>query len=216
VLGRFGCQKTTGKDFHGNREAPANNRETVTHLSLYLRGNIGVILLPLSRLDVNSLPTTWTYDGFGRTTLEVRADGNRTSTSYDYCSGVNGGSAACPTNGAYRITSTPQNSSGAQNGPQVVVHADALGRTFANDIQGPGGRVIRTATQFNTYGLPAQTSRPYYTDNGTPRWSVMAYDVLGRVTQANDVGWEPMALKETGCMGIPLLGANIAPKTEKD
>ncbi len=46
-----------------------------------------------SHTGPNGLTTTWSYDGFGRRTLEVRADGTRTSWTYLFCSGVNGGTA---------------------------------------------------------------------------------------------------------------------------
>jgi YD repeat-containing protein len=52
--------------------------------------------LPTSHTGPNGLTTTWTYDTFGRKTLEVRADGTRTAWSYQFCSGVVGGTAGCP------------------------------------------------------------------------------------------------------------------------
>ena len=51
TLGRSGCPKITGKGFRGDRDAPANNRETVAHLSQYLRGKY--------RSDVIAIPARY-------------------------------------------------------------------------------------------------------------------------------------------------------------
>src|SRR5262249_48850223 len=51
---------------------------------------------PTSHTGPNGLTTTWSYDGFGRKILEVRADGTRSTFSYLFCSGFNGGTASCP------------------------------------------------------------------------------------------------------------------------
>jgi YD repeat-containing protein len=45
---------------------------------------------PTSHTGPNGLTTTWSYDTFGRKILEVRADGTRTTWSYQYCSGFAG------------------------------------------------------------------------------------------------------------------------------
>ena len=84
-----------------------------------------------SATDPNSLTTTAGYDTFGRVNLSTRPDGNKTAVSYAYCSGVNGGTATCPTYGAYLSTVTPENSSSVQNGPLVITYYDELGRVIA-------------------------------------------------------------------------------------
>lgn len=155
--------------------------------------------LPTSHTDLNGLVTTWTYDGFGRKTQETRPDGTSTKLAYLYCSGVNGGSFSCPTNGAYVVQSTPYGAGGAQNGPQNTVTYDQLGREIARDTQGWDGGgaapIIRVSTFYDALGRVSRVSRPYYTANGgTPCASggapctTLAYDALGRVvtrTEAN-------------------------------
>ncbi|MDE2135503.1 MAG: VCBS repeat-containing protein, partial [Alphaproteobacteria bacterium] len=137
---------------------------------------------PTSHTGPNGLTTTWSYDTFGRKTLETRPDGNKTVVSYAYCSGVNGGSASCVTNGAYIATATPQNSGGTQNGPQSITYYDSLSRSLASDVQGFDGSWIRSAIQYDTNGRVSQTSRPYFVSGGTPKWTVNTYDPIGRVT----------------------------------
>jgi RHS repeat-associated protein len=138
--------------------------------------------VPTSHTDLNSLTTNWGYDTFGRRTLETRPDGNKTVIAYAYCSGVNGGSASCPTYGAYFVTITPENSSGVQNGPISYVYYDTLSRIIAKDVEGFNGSIVRVATQYDALGRVGQTSRPYFVSGGTPKWTVNTYDILARAT----------------------------------
>ena len=62
-----------------------------------------------SHTDYNNLVTSSTYDTFGRVTLTTLPDGTKTGATYSYCSGVNGGTATCPTYGAYLAKATPCN-----------------------------------------------------------------------------------------------------------
>ena len=138
-----------------------------------------------SLTDPNNLTTNWGYDAFGRMSLETRPDGTKTAFSYDYCSGVNGGTVTCPSPGAVREQATPENASGTQNGPQATATYDCLLRPIAGDAQGFNGALIRTATQYDVNGRFKQTSRPYFVTGGTPEWTAYTYDALGRVTGKN-------------------------------
>ena len=101
----------------------------------------------LSHTGPNGLTTTWSYDVFGRKTLEVRADGTQTKWDYLFCSGFNGGTASCPAGAVYLIKATPLASDGAtQNGPIGTVYFDQLDREIARDTQGFDGSTIRAAT----------------------------------------------------------------------
>ena len=142
--------------------------------------------LPASHTGPNSLSMSWSYDYFGRPTLETRPDGTKTSITYAYCSGVNGGSASCPTNGAYLKQTEPLASDGTtQIGPIATVYYDALSRAIAQDMQGFDGSTIRTATIYDANGRIYETSRPYFVSGGTAKWTVNTYDDLGRVTRTD-------------------------------
>lgn len=140
--------------------------------------------VPLSQTGPNGLTTSWTYDSFGRKTLETRSDGTKTAFAYAYCSGVNGGTATCPTYGAYVVTVTPLAADGVtQNGPIARTCYDQMGRAIASDTQGFDGAVIRMATQYDALGRIWKASRPYFLSGGMPKWITNTYDAIGRVTQ---------------------------------
>ena len=135
--------------------------------------------------DPNGLSSVISYDTFGRATLQSSPDGNKMAASFAYCAGVNGGSASCVANGAFIVTTQPQNSSGVQNGAQTKIYYDSLGRGVGNDAQGFDGSWIRQVTQFNSVGTVSQSSRPYFVSGGVPQWTTYAYDALTRITQIN-------------------------------
>jgi RHS repeat-associated protein len=143
---------------------------------------------PTSQTGPNGLTTTWTYDVFGRKTLEVRPDGTRTSITYQFCYGVNGGTAYCVSGAAYLVTSTPLASDGVtQNGPIAIVYFDMLDREVGRSTQGFDGTGIYALRQYDALGRVAQTSRPFtYEDpyDGEAAWTVNTYDVLGRVVSS--------------------------------
>ena len=113
----------------------------------------------------------------GTRRVETRPDGTKTSFAHLWCSGVNGGSATCPTYGAYVTTTTPLAADGTtQNGPISQAYYDALGRVIASDAQGFDGSLIRSATQYDAFGRVQQASKPYFLSGGTPKWIVNAYD----------------------------------------
>ncbi len=137
-----------------------------------------------SLTDPNQLTGTTAYDSLGRPATVTKPDGNQTVFAYAYCSGVNGGTASCPTNGAYLVTGTPKNASGSQNGPASTAYYDALGRVIASDTQGFDGSNIRISTIYDADLRVHKTSRPYFTSGGTAKQTTYTYDALGRVTKA--------------------------------
>lgn len=148
----------------------------------------------------NGLATEWAYDGFGRKTLEKRADGNGTKWTYEYCGSVtvNGasGTATCPTIagavGAFVITNTPvagpidiaAGTTGAQNGPIIKVYFDTLSREIRTETQGYDGgstasQAVYKDTEYDALGRINRSSQPYYA-GAAPVWTDFDYDVLGR------------------------------------
>ncbi len=172
---------SAGYDSLGEFQTSATNALSQSQSWLY-DPRFGV---PTSHTDLNGLTATSAYDSFGRETLETRPDGNKTAVTYAYCSGVNGGSASCVGSGAFIATATPQNSGGAQNGPQSIAYYDSLGRSLASDVQGFDGSWIRTSTQYDAKGRVSNTSRPYFVSGGTIELSTYTYDTIGRATEVS-------------------------------
>ena len=135
-----------------------------------------------SHTGPNGLTTTWAYDGFGRKTQENRADGTQTNWAYQYCSGVNGGTASCVAGAKYLIKATPYAPDGVTvNGPISIVYMDMLDREMARDTQAFDGSTARGTKQYDSFGRTSQTSRPYFVSGGTPQLTSFTYDALGRV-----------------------------------
>lgn len=140
---------------------------------------------PTSHTGPNGLTTSWSYDGFGRKIQETRADGTQTKWAYLFCSGVNGGTASCPTGASYLIKSTPYAADGVTvNGPVMIVDMDMLDREIQRQTQGFDGSTVIATKTYDALGRVSKTSRPYFASGGTPQFTTFAYDTLGRVVTA--------------------------------
>lgn len=139
---------------------------------------------PSSQTDINGLTSTWQYDSLGRKTLEIRPDGNRTRWTYSYCSGVNGGTAACPANAKYLVQTTPLASDGlTQNGPWTKAYYNAIDREVRTETQGfDGTTLVSQETEYNGRKEVYRTARPYFVGD-TKKWTVFTYDALSRVVR---------------------------------
>jgi RHS repeat-associated protein len=141
--------------------------------------------LPTSHTGPNGLTTTWSYDTFGRKVLEVRADGTRTTWSYQYCSGIAGGTATCPGSfGAYLVQVRTLAADGVtQIGPTATTYYNTLDQVGHSDTQGFDGSAIRVSAQHDALGRITYKSRPYYAGASFSqiKWTTYSYDVLNRV-----------------------------------
>jgi RHS repeat-associated protein len=142
--------------------------------------------LPTSHTGPNGVTTTWAYDSFGRKIQELRADGTKTQYAYQFCSGVNGGTASCVSGAAYLAKMTSLAVDGTTpNAPYIITYFDALDREVARDTQGFDGSIVRASRQYDSLGRVLKVSRPYAVVGGTPQWTTYTYDTLGRVTSAS-------------------------------
>ncbi len=133
----------------------------------------------LSLLGPNNLPTTWSYDSFGRQLQETRADGTTSTVTREWCDGFNGetGNLNCPVGGALVQTNQSTGS------PASTAYSDAFGRQIRSETQGFDGAAIYVDTQYNALGQTTQKSRPYFAGD-SQYWSSLEYDALGRVTKS--------------------------------
>jgi RHS repeat-associated protein len=132
------------------------------------------------------LPTTWAYDGLGRKTLEIRADGTRTRWSYVHClnpgvpywpsAPVGATTATCETVPAhftvgsstvgpsaimpvYYIQATPLKSDGTTAEAYTRVYYDSLGREIRTETQGfDGSGSSQPVLQDTAYELAGNVS----------------------------------------------------------
>ncbi|WP_142249226.1 RHS repeat domain-containing protein [Bradyrhizobium sp. UNPF46] len=164
---------------------------------------------PTSQTGPNGLTTTWSYDGFGRKITEVRPDGAQTKWTYSFCSGVNGGTAPCPSGASYLVQAKSLAADGTTpNGPLKTVYFDALDREVVYDTQGFDGSTIRVSTAYDALGRVAQTSRPYFVNGGTPQYTSFTYDALGRALtktkpdgSVSQVSYHGLSVTKTNALG---------------
>ncbi|MGJ4945582.1 RHS repeat-associated core domain-containing protein [Bradyrhizobium sp. HKCCYLS1011] len=164
---------------------------------------------PTSQTGPNGLTTGWSYDGLGRKILEVRPDGTQTKWTYQFCSGVNGGTATCPSGASYLIQQTSYAADGTTvNGPFAIVYYDMLDREIARDSQGFDGSTIRATTSYDGLGRVSQTSRPYFVNGGTPQYTTLTYDALGRAMtktkpdgSVSQVAYHGLTVAKTNALG---------------
>jgi RHS repeat-associated protein len=137
---------------------------------------------PTSHTGPNGLTTTTSYDEFGRKIQEVRADGTQTKWVYQFCNGVNGGTASCVGSASYLIRETSYAADGATvNAPVTTVFLDAMEREVARQTQGFDGSLVQATKAYDALGRVTQTSRPYFATGGAPQYTTFTYDALGRV-----------------------------------
>jgi len=131
----------------------------------------------ISLTGPNNLTTTWTYDTFGRQTLETRADGTTTTTAYSQPCGM---ANADLTSAAYCASSQKSGDSNAN-----YAYYDALNRKLA------AVRIDFTNTQWITdgrvdYDATGQIAKSYlsYPMGGaaSAKFSTFYRDILGRIT----------------------------------
>lgn len=142
----------------------------------------------------NGLTTGWTYDSFGRKTLETRSDGTSTAWTYQLCTDAG---ASCPgaIGGAssqwvlieqsYRAGANASTST-TPSAPEKRQFFDSLGRVVRVQTQGFDGAsaapTLVQDTEYNTLGQVARQSSAYAVSGGTPVWTSYTYDALGRVS----------------------------------
>jgi RHS repeat-associated protein len=131
--------------------------------------------VPDSKIDANSLTTSWTYDGFGRKTKETRPDGTSTSWAWTLCTSYCGWSDS-----VYQIAQTAYQTNGTtaiRTDTNTYDPVDRLTQTAGPTV---GGTTSTVQKLYNSLGLVTQQSMPFV--SGTPYQQTFAYDVLNRPT----------------------------------
>ena len=124
----------------------------------------------------NQLQTTWQYDGFGRKTLESRADGTSSTWSYQECWDL----TSCQAR--YTIVAT---TSGA---PTVTKRLDIFGREVVQLVSSFSGAAWREEKGYDARGRVVRQTRPFLDGSGNKSapTTTIEYDLLNRVTRVLD------------------------------
>ena len=125
----------------------------------------------------NGLTTTTQYDGWGRKTLESRADGGATTWGYRQCVD------SC--SGAANVTIRQELFGETPIAVATETFADRIGRTIQTRTWGFDGTAILAQQQYDGNGRLSQSSRPYQA-SATPVWTTFGYDDLGRKTSVTE------------------------------
>ncbi|MEW5745519.1 MAG: RHS repeat-associated core domain-containing protein [Nitrospirota bacterium] len=143
-----------------------------------------------STTTVDYDPMTYTYPA--KTTNPL---GYSVTTDYDYRYGKprtrtdpNGNMFTYDYDELGRLMQSTDPESGAYAYKWKETYFDGLGRVTKTKTQGPEGKFIVSETRYNTRGLVATTSLPYFVDAAgqpleTIRWTSYTYDPIGRVTK---------------------------------
>jgi len=128
-----------------------------------------------SLTDPNALTTTWSYDAFGRRTLEVRPDQTRTSWSRDPCS------VGCDPRTRYRVTTTELDATSTAIRTSTT-DVDQFDRALQVATQRLGGGYALTATERDARGRVARQYLPHWSGSPHEGYLQYSYDALDRVT----------------------------------
>nr|WP_307727775.1 RHS repeat-associated core domain-containing protein [Massilia sp. TS11] len=125
----------------------------------------------------NGLTTIWQIDGFGRVTLERRADGNETRS---YVKAVSGGDANGSPAGAVLAAVTTHYHGDIQIAVPAVAYTDSVGHQLGSLSYGFDGTAIVTEQSYDTRGRPSVTYQPRFKGATAFMAKSVEYDDLNR------------------------------------
>ncbi|TFW09524.1 hypothetical protein E4K72_05625 [Oxalobacteraceae bacterium OM1] len=134
----------------------------------------------LSMTGPNNLTTSWTVDGFGRTQVERRADGNETRQYFKQCQGD------CPA-GAVTASITDSFHGTDRIAVPSVVYGDSAGHVVRTLTWGFDGRTVVADQRFDSQGRLYEADQPRFSTDASRLAKRQLYDDLGRVTSVTTV-----------------------------
>ncbi|WP_282611232.1 FG-GAP-like repeat-containing protein, partial [Pelagibius sp. Alg239-R121] len=176
VSGTGVTSRSSTTSYDTNGQFPLSSANALSHSeSMVTDARFGVVT---SLTGPNGITTTWEYDGFGRKTKELRADGTESRITYELC-GV-----GCQDGAVYKITSQDFLTAGntALNTPSVQYY-DKMNRVYRTEsIAFDGVTKIYVDTSYNPRGESHMVSRPYFAGTAALdiKWATTHYDDLGR------------------------------------
>ncbi len=164
VSGAGVVARTTRTAYDGWGLFPLSNSNALGHTERYSWDRRWAVKTALS--GPNGLTTRWYYDGFGRNTSELRADGTRTNITYN--TEVSGSA------GYWRLWVRKDTT--AQ--PPQITYFDSYGRERLNQSANFNGRTVYQYTAYDRLGRVAYQTTPYVSWTG--KMTRYAYDPFGR------------------------------------
>lgn len=158
--------RTTETAYDSNGRFPVWTKNALGHQENYTNYDQSLGVLK-SMTGANDLPTDWSYDGFGRKLLEVRADGTQTITTYKWVSGYLADATYC----------AETESTGTA--PARVIY-DKYGRARWSQAINGDGKIVYQQTTYDSLGHVSGSSVPYFNNGSTIHWTSTTYDLLDR------------------------------------
>lgn len=148
-----------------------------------------------SMVGPNGLATKWEYDGFGRKTKEIRADGTYTTWGYFRCpvAGTNCPASIGGVAPLWVLIERHFRTTDTTNWPEQRQYFDAQNRLLRiqkegfTDAQGVVPLWVQD-TEYDALGRVSRKSNNYDPALSAPAWSDFSYDALGRVVQERRPG----------------------------
>jgi RHS repeat-associated protein len=134
--------------------------------------------VPDSKIDPNTLTTSWGYDAFGRKTSEKRADGTSTGWGWSLCSLSCGWS-----NSVYQIAQTLYQTNGTTAIRTDTNSYDPIDRVTQTSGPTVTGSITNVQKLYNSLGLLVKQSMPFLS-GATAYQQSFGYDVLNRLVES--------------------------------
>jgi len=117
--------------------------------------------------DPNGATVSTAYDALGRILSVTQPDGFVTTTSYNN----------------FGTIGTQHVRSDSPLGLSTWSYFDGMGRTTLTKSTGADSKIIVSKTEYDVRGAVKRSSTPYFEVGGSPLWSTVTYDAVGRVLQ---------------------------------
>ncbi len=130
--------------------------------------------LPTSVTDPNGLTTSWTYDGFGRRTLEIRPDLTRTTWDRASCSG------GCDSRTRYQVSRYDKDTASSTI-RTTIGDVNQFDRMFKTATQMAGGGYSVAVVDADARGRPVRQYVPYWSGSAHNGYAQVTYDAADRI-----------------------------------
>ncbi len=132
------------------------------------------------RVDANNLRYSWSVDGFGRVTKEVRPDGTETLFKFKRCAG-----ACSEASGAAAVQITEYYYDGKQIAAPRLIFTDAVGHVLRTQSYAFDGTATYVEQRYDSQGRLNWIGQPTFAGVAATMASSTEYDILNRpVTQS--------------------------------